>query len=614
MLESLPPELLLCILKCLPLQSLSVLRQTSKQWNQRFVEHGPYIYRNAASHHGFISSPEMTLDQAIQQAKTAVKDVSTWVGFCRQRYQTEKNWLGRGAAWCRGLAEAHDDLHRIKIDEERGFLITTHQDGGLNVRDLETDTNLWSFPPAYVRRYAHCEYGNGFLIFDRFGHGKEVWRIASEPEESPASRDESQYRVYQCIAPLFPESKAAFKPWAVLTTPEHTRAYRFVYPMLLVAGPEKAYLWDVPRCDIARVIPDIQTPMAGEILGDINYVELSPLHVIICGSRQLRLFDRTSGACVWYMRTSPAGQHYKSIVFTPASVPPPDVNDFAVFPRSPEPGLLDPHHYSQYVAVHASNDGRTIAALTKDCSLLLIKDIIPIIMNRVKLEDASLTLTFNQSRLGRGPGSAIYLAFEFGRVGVITSSGVFVITLDATQHGILVADRAQERREADLSCNIPARVAIAQSPFPFLQCCQILPFNQARALRNVTCLQMSQGRMFFIWDPRAMPDELDGDSDAVDSSDSDEIELLQPHMPGTFQAEDEDADGEPDPELWQAAHHNPDHGTYLPVWDAEEDEGEIIQVDEDDEDDEENDDEDDGGGLVIPHFLPAHLLLQDDKL
>lgn len=82
MLESLPPELLFYILKCLPLQSLSAIRQTSKQWNQRFVEHESYIYRNAAFHHGFISSSEMTLDQAIEQAKTAVKDVSTWVGFC----------------------------------------------------------------------------------------------------------------------------------------------------------------------------------------------------------------------------------------------------------------------------------------------------------------------------------------------------------------------------------------------------------------------------------------------------------------------------------------------------------------------------------------------------
>lgn len=73
-------------------------------------------------------------------------------------------------------------------------------------------------------------------------------------------------------------------------------------------------------------------------------------------------------------------------------------------------------------AAHVSSDGKTIAALTEDSSLLLIKDVLSVIGNRTKLQDASLTLTFNQPPNTKRPPEAIYLAFEFGRVGVITAS------------------------------------------------------------------------------------------------------------------------------------------------------------------------------------------------
>ena len=98
-----------------------------------------------------------------------------------------------------------------------------------------------------------------------------------------------------------PKAKGAFKPWAVLTAPEFTQAYRFVYPNLLAAGFEKAYVWDVLTCEIVQAVPDLQARVAGASLGRINYVELSPLHVIVCGSKQLRLFDRTTGALAFHI-------------------------------------------------------------------------------------------------------------------------------------------------------------------------------------------------------------------------------------------------------------------------------------------------------------------------
>lgn len=173
------------------------------------------------------------------------------------------------------------------------------------------------FNQTYVRELAHCEYGNGFLIFDRLGQGKEVWRLASEYDESMAPPDEMQQEISSIINKHLPKTKGSFRPWAVFTAPEFTQAYRFVYPNLLAAGFQKAYVWDVLTCEIVQSVPDLQTLVAGTSLGRINYVELSPLHVIICGSRQLRLFDRTTGSLAFHIDYDMPSDPIHAIPFPP---------------------------------------------------------------------------------------------------------------------------------------------------------------------------------------------------------------------------------------------------------------------------------------------------------
>ena len=45
-------------------------------------------------------------------------------------------------------------MHRIKVDEDIGIVITTHKTGGLNVRDIETDELLWALPPVCANPFA----------------------------------------------------------------------------------------------------------------------------------------------------------------------------------------------------------------------------------------------------------------------------------------------------------------------------------------------------------------------------------------------------------------------------------------------------------------------------
>lgn len=175
-----------------------------------------------------------------------------------------------------------------------------------------------------------------------------MWRLASEYGESPAPPDQMQQDVCYTINRYIPTTKGSFKPWAVLTPPEFTRAYRFVYPNLAVVGGSKAYIWDVLTCELVQVVPEIQAIADGQPLGSIGYVELSPLHVLICGSRQLRLFDRKTGALALHIDLLRSSGSITPITFYPMSEPP--NTNLSILPLTPKQHTFPRRGLSQFVA------------------------------------------------------------------------------------------------------------------------------------------------------------------------------------------------------------------------------------------------------------------------
>lgn len=150
-----------------------------------------------------------------------------------------------------------------------------------------------------MRQAAHCEYGEGYIIFDREGDCKEVWRVASDfshIQEQRASLPDQrqQQQSLRSIADHHATPRGHFKPWALLQSPIRTRAFRFVYPTLLVSGHLKALLFDVPSGELSQTISSEEVLPS---IGGVCYVELSQRHVFICG-RTLRIFSRVDGKCV----------------------------------------------------------------------------------------------------------------------------------------------------------------------------------------------------------------------------------------------------------------------------------------------------------------------------
>jgi hypothetical protein len=149
------------------------------------------------------------------------------------------------------------------------------------VRDMETAAISWSLKPSMGKIYAHLEYSEGFLIFDRTNGEREVWRLDDSqerdpilavpcaeipPDFDPDSKPDATMYEDSRMALLIPRLleavghryMARFKPYALLHCPEETRAYRFVYPTLLTAARDKAYLWDVPSARVVEVVHGIQ--------------------------------------------------------------------------------------------------------------------------------------------------------------------------------------------------------------------------------------------------------------------------------------------------------------------------------------------------------------------
>ncbi|KAH7911613.1 hypothetical protein BJ138DRAFT_1125884 [Hygrophoropsis aurantiaca] len=484
MLHRLPTEIALHITSYLPLYSLYNILLVSHQWKDILIANESSVYRNAALLHQFVAPANIEMELAIQHPQL---DPHEWRKFCRRRIQTERGWRGRGPSSCREYTCTGRSVHRIKVDDAEGIVITSGQNGGLVISDLVEDRMLWSLPPSHVVPYAHCEYDRGFVIFNRADDCKEVWRrsrdfIASDvPVDYPP--DEEMLQISHQSAERYQSNSPAdhghFKPWALLRMPTITSAFRFAYPTLITTAMDCAYLWDIPTSRLVQVISNIQTANAPGLLGRVNYVEVNDRYAFICGSSQLRIFERESGTVVFHVAVS----DLPPIQWDVLPQPIPTTSRCLLVPckisqashvRSSGAGLGD------FMAVHVSPSGKDLVALTRRGSILILRDFEQVITKQVPWAEAALQINFS-------PGYEIpvnfssYLAFgDNGKVAVATRKGIFILSIESD------VDK--------LSAEQPTR--------PGVFVCRVQGFDSTRFLTFITCLQMTDRGVYFNWEPR----------------------------------------------------------------------------------------------------------------
>ncbi|KAH9889520.1 hypothetical protein C8Q73DRAFT_793718 [Cubamyces lactineus] len=515
MMDILPTELILRILAYLPLQALRNFRLSARRWNDFVVSNQSTIYHHAAVLHNFVDDLDILLPQAkVTRGLKFLQDVPDWYQYCRKYFQLQKNWAGEGSASAKYYGGKPFDIHRIKVDEEYGLVITTHNFGGLTVFDMDTTEVLWELSAGYVRRYAHCEYENGFLIFDRIGVSKEVWRLEAlyNEDEDPVTSfpDESQFEAWQAASQQWPSTsqRGHFRPWALIDTPEFGRAYRFVYPNLLVSGLRKAYLWDVRSGELVLEVENVQGNTTDT--GDINYVELSATHVFICSSSALRVFSRQNKSLVLEIpsyqlaygdirlavdRGPAAARHGLASPSEVVKIPIEPIDTTALYTAS----------YAEFSAVHVSRDGKDLFAQLSDSRVVAIRDFMRVARGEVTLKKATLEIGKTVPPQGMDEHFSIYLAFEHGRTAVITTSGIYPMTLDPTHHGLLDRERAARENVNQ----IPREAIDAGLSFPDIIITALPYYYDRRQLGKVSCVQMTETKMFFVWDAMYKPENID---------------------------------------------------------------------------------------------------------
>ncbi|KAH9941924.1 hypothetical protein B0H21DRAFT_543104 [Amylocystis lapponica] len=516
-LDLLPPELVLHVLAYLPFQSLYSLHLVSRYWQTFVIANESSIYHHAALLHRFVSSVEQPLPEAVAtHVGQYMKEVDSWKAYCQRSFQLERNWAGQGSAVIKTYP-SYFDIHRIKVDEALGLLITTHRDGGIRVRNLENDELLWELPWMYVREYAHCEYDQGFLIFDRLDNQKEVWRLVLDCDDAQASLksqpDQAQIAAWQRAEERHEHtSQGHFQPWALLQMPEQTTAFRFVYPTLAVVALDAAYLWDVRSGELVHTVRDIQDPHGGNdsTLGIIRYVEVNASYIFLCGSSEFRVFDRQCGALVLRMSSKPTSP-MKAVVLdlSAATQMARQYGQIVPLKASRVDVLMD--FPMTFTGAHVSSSGRDIAIMLGDDRIVLVRDFERVIKSEISLHEASLEInttipTENSYIFGRE--KSVYLAFDSGRVGLVTTSGVFTFTLDAAFHGLL--GPRSFSGQTSLGIIEDSTFISADTSFPYLVSSSIKGFLSHK-LCDVSCLQMTRTKLFLTWDLKDIPKDNNTD-------------------------------------------------------------------------------------------------------
>ncbi|KZT69684.1 hypothetical protein DAEQUDRAFT_726326 [Daedalea quercina L-15889] len=237
----------------------------------------------------------------------------------------------------------------------------------------------------------------------------------------------------------------------------------------------------------------------GRPLGEIHYVDVNPHHVVLCGENEVRVLSRENHTVVLRLSSEPG---FARTILTPHL--PPGSNKIPLIVRleTDVRSLAGEGHWGSFRAAHLSTSGHDLACMLADGRLVLVRHFERVVNGGTPIKDATLEvdLTHVNGRSGAQSEAGYYLAFEQDRVAIATSSGLYIMTLDAHTRGLLDPE-ALPRGHNSLAVG-PSRSPDGPSSGALSSDVLVswLPrLHDSAVLKEISCLQMSATCLYLTW-------------------------------------------------------------------------------------------------------------------
>ncbi|KAK4556779.1 tRNA pseudouridine synthase 1 [Recurvomyces mirabilis] len=275
----LPPEIVLRILEFTPVPSVAQLNGTSSAWHD-FIDklHQEAVYSSG----GKVWRPPGTKDFEFLATATSFakiyEGVHTSKELCKQQTLLARNWNDQQPLTTESVLQVgNDPVWRFRPDFKRRFFVSTSQSGGLNVTDMSSGNILWRLPYTTssdehsVRPYAHLEYQDGIMCFDREGDAIEVWQTDIEGL-----------------------SRGEFRRITILPHDCQTRGFQLSHDTLCVVSTEgQAFVYDM------QASPPVLKKHVRMDEGAIGHLDQNEdIMVVSMGNRGYHVYDKGSGELI----------------------------------------------------------------------------------------------------------------------------------------------------------------------------------------------------------------------------------------------------------------------------------------------------------------------------
>ncbi|KAJ7181199.1 hypothetical protein C8R46DRAFT_1187371 [Mycena filopes] len=434
------------IIAYLPLSTISILTVVRKAWKELVDANEQKVYRSAGALHGFISSADTSLDDALASLDfpAATFEIQGWKRFCQIKLTVERNWTGVGPSKMSKMEALGDNLHYRKVIASAGLSIVASSRGGIAVSDgLET---LWALPPDYLHGPTVFAYHQGYLAFLHWVPGVsiiDVWHDTSS--RNVLSKASGHQRVgAEASALLYGEPGLGhFVPCYALPTPPNDtgilleKSVKVYFPTLVAVTKTSLHLhmWDVSTGKYVRAIS-----VAGEVDRHsmrIAGVGLSHDFVLAYDATQLRVFSRHDGNFLYHFS--------KSTAFLP--MPPPAVQlcpprSGATAGQADDAVLLQQVLFRKHrkwtcprgelTQVGLSECGTTLVVVVQNNRLFIIHDLKRMIEESLPIEEVSFELKMAKEY---GEPRRMSPAVTGDRIAIGTFRGILVLTLDRSKPG-----------------------------------------------------------------------------------------------------------------------------------------------------------------------------------